>query len=109
MAGDGEGSKSVETKEEKGKGCRQKRPSHTLCSPFTDPLRKKRTMSVSDATETPPCFEPSKPLPIEDVKAVMEFCIGWKNEISDINAVEDLEHLDGGQLKILSRSVRSKG
>ncbi|KAL6284529.1 hypothetical protein ACE6H2_015458 [Prunus campanulata] len=82
MAGDGEGSKSVETKEEKGKGCRQKRPSHTLCSPFTDPLRKKRTMSVSDATETPPCFDPSKPLPIEDVKAVMEFCIGWKNEIS---------------------------
>ncbi|KAL6293735.1 hypothetical protein ACE6H2_001877 [Prunus campanulata] len=109
MAGDGEGSKSVETKEEKGKGCRQKRPSHTLCSPFTDPFRKKRTMSVSDATETPPCFDPSKPLPIEDVKAVMEFCIGWKNEISDINAVEDLEHLDGAQSKILSGSVRSKG
>ncbi|CAL2240234.1 unnamed protein product [Prunus armeniaca] len=27
-------------------------------------------MSVSDATATPPCFDPSKPLPIEDVKAV---------------------------------------
>ncbi|KAI5355890.1 hypothetical protein L3X38_008785 [Prunus dulcis] len=39
-------------------------------------------MSVSDATATQPCFDPSKPLPIEDVKAVIEFCIAWKNDIS---------------------------
>ncbi|KAI5355870.1 hypothetical protein L3X38_008765 [Prunus dulcis] len=39
-------------------------------------------MSVSDATATPPCFDPSKPLPIEDVKAVLEFCTAWKNDIS---------------------------
>ncbi|CAL2263142.1 unnamed protein product [Prunus armeniaca] len=39
-------------------------------------------MSVSDATATPPCFDPSKPLPIEDVKAVIDFCTAWKNDIS---------------------------
>ncbi|BBG92902.1 hypothetical protein Prudu_000765, partial [Prunus dulcis] len=68
--------------DEEGKGCRQKRPAQTLLSPFTDPLRKKRTVSVSNATATPPCFDPSKPLPIEDVKAVIEFCTAWKNDIS---------------------------
>ncbi|CAL8164340.1 unnamed protein product [Prunus armeniaca] len=82
MAADEEGSLSVEKKEVEGKGCRQKRPAQTLLSPFTDPLRKKRTMSVSDATATPPCFDPSKPLPIEDVKAVIDFCTAWKNDIS---------------------------
>ncbi|CAL8119690.1 unnamed protein product [Prunus armeniaca] len=82
MAADEEGSLSVEKKEVEGKSCRQKRPAQTLLSPFTDPLRKKRTMSVSDATATPPCFDPSKPLPIEDVKAVIDFCTAWKNDIS---------------------------
>ncbi|KAI5351133.1 hypothetical protein L3X38_004024 [Prunus dulcis] len=81
MAGDEEGSSSVEKKEVEGKGCRQKRPAQTLLSPFTDPLRKKRTMSVSAATATPPCFDPSKSLPIEDVKAVIEFCTAWKSDI----------------------------
>ncbi|KAI5355880.1 hypothetical protein L3X38_008775 [Prunus dulcis] len=81
MAGDEEGSLSVEKKRVEGKGCRQKRPTQTLLSPFTDPLGKKRTMSVSDATATPPCFDPSKPLPIEDVKAVLEFCTDCKNDI----------------------------
>ncbi|XP_016652311.1 PREDICTED: uncharacterized protein LOC107881858 [Prunus mume] len=74
MAADEEGSLSVEKKEVEGKGCRQKRPAQTLLSPFTDPLRKKRTMSMSDATATPPCFDPSKSLPIEDVKVVIDFC-----------------------------------
>ncbi|CAL2230122.1 unnamed protein product [Prunus armeniaca] len=81
MAADEEGSLSVEKKELEGKGCRQKRPAQTLLSPFTDSLRKKRTMSVSDATVTPPCFDPSKPLPIEDVKAVIDFYTAWKNDI----------------------------
>ncbi|BBG93953.1 DNA glycosylase superfamily protein [Prunus dulcis] len=82
MAGDEEGSSSVEKKEVEGKGCRQKRPAQTLLSPFTDPLRKKRTMTVSAATATPPCFDPSKSLPIEDVKAVLQFCSAWKSDIS---------------------------
>ncbi|CAL9005514.1 unnamed protein product [Prunus brigantina] len=82
MAADEEGSSSVEKKEVEGKGCRQKRPAQTLLSPFTDPLRKKRTMCVSDASATPPCFDPSKPLPIEDVKAVIDFFTAWKNDIS---------------------------
>ncbi|XP_020418031.1 uncharacterized protein LOC109948738 [Prunus persica] len=82
MAGDEEGSLSVEKKEVEGKGCRQKRPVQTLLSPFTDPLRKKRTMSVSTAIATPPCFDPTKPVPIEDVKAIIEFCTAWKNDIS---------------------------
>ncbi|KAI5313987.1 hypothetical protein L3X38_043163 [Prunus dulcis] len=81
MAGDEEGSSSVEKKEVEGKGCRQKRPAQTLLSPFTDPLRKKRTMTVSAATATPPCFDPSKSLPIEDVKAVLQFCSAWKSDM----------------------------
>ncbi|KAI5342879.1 hypothetical protein L3X38_010755 [Prunus dulcis] len=81
MAGDEEGSSNVEKKEVEGKWCRQKNPAQTLLSPFTDPLRKKRTMSVSAATATPPCFDPSKSVPIEDVKAVIEFCTAWKNDI----------------------------
>ncbi|BBN69897.1 hypothetical protein Prudu_1236S000100, partial [Prunus dulcis] len=93
MAGDEEGSSSVEKKEVEGKGCRQKRPAQTLLSPFTDPLRKKRTMSVSAATATPPCFDPSKSLPIEDVKAVIEFCTAWK---SDISAEVQLESFSVG-------------
>ncbi|KAI5337868.1 hypothetical protein L3X38_017139 [Prunus dulcis] len=71
MAGDEEASVSVEKKGDEGKGCRKKSPTQKLLSQFTDPLRKKRTMTVSDATATPPSFEPSKPLPIEDVKAVI--------------------------------------
>ncbi|KAI5339358.1 hypothetical protein L3X38_018630 [Prunus dulcis] len=81
MAGDEEASASVEKKEEEGKGCRKKRPAQTLLSPFTDHLRKKRTMTMSDATATPPSFDPSKPLPIEDVKAVIGFCTAWRNDI----------------------------
>ncbi|BBG96719.1 DNA glycosylase superfamily protein, partial [Prunus dulcis] len=82
MVGDEEGSLSVEKKEVEGKGCRQKRPAQTLLSPFTDPLRKKRTMTVSAATATPPCFDPSKSLPIEDVKAIIQLCSAWKSNIS---------------------------
>ncbi|BBH00315.1 DNA glycosylase superfamily protein, partial [Prunus dulcis] len=93
MAGDEEGSSSVEKKEVEGKGCRQKRPAQTLLSPFTDPLRKKRTMTVSAATATPPCFDPSKSLPIEDVKAVLQFCSAWK---SDISAEVQLESFSVG-------------
>ncbi|BBG95912.1 DNA glycosylase superfamily protein, partial [Prunus dulcis] len=74
-------------------GCRQKRPAQTLLSPFTDPLRKKRTMTVSAATATPPCFDPSKSLPIEDVKAVLQFCSAWK---SDISAEVQLESFSVG-------------
>ncbi|BBN68409.1 Protein of unknown function D, partial [Prunus dulcis] len=50
-------------------------------------------MSVSDATATPPCFDPSKSLPIEDVKAVIEFCTAWK---SDISAEVQLESFSVG-------------
>ncbi|CAL8167887.1 unnamed protein product [Prunus armeniaca] len=82
VAGDKEGSASVEKQEVEGKGCRKKCLVQTLLSPFIDPLRKKRTTTVSDAAATPPCFNPTKPLPIEDVKAVIEFCTTWKNDIS---------------------------
>ncbi|XP_034199064.1 uncharacterized protein LOC117614376 [Prunus dulcis] len=83
----------LKKKEVEGKGCRQKRPAQTLLSPFTDPLRKKRTMTVSAATATPPCFDPSKSLPIEDVKAVLQFCSAWK---SDISAEVQLESFSVG-------------
>ncbi|KAI5317763.1 hypothetical protein L3X38_037470 [Prunus dulcis] len=39
-------------------------------------------MTVSAATASPPCFDPSKSLPIEDVKAVLQFCSAWKSDIS---------------------------
>ncbi|KAI5343779.1 hypothetical protein L3X38_011655 [Prunus dulcis] len=81
VAGDEEGSASVEKQDVEAKGCRKKRPAQTLLSPFTNPLRKKRTTTVSDVAETPPCFDPTKPLPIEDVKAVIEFCTAWKKDI----------------------------
>ncbi|CAL8163911.1 unnamed protein product [Prunus armeniaca] len=82
VPGNDEGSATVEKQEVKGKWCKKKQPTQTLLSPFTDHLRKKRMMSVSDAEATPPCFDPTKPLPIEDVKAVIEFCTAWKNDIS---------------------------
>ncbi|CAL9001200.1 unnamed protein product [Prunus brigantina] len=79
--GDDEGSSTVEKEEVEGKGCRKKRPAQRLLHPFTDPSRKKRTMSVLDAEATSPYFDPTKPLPIEDVKAVIQFCTAWKNDI----------------------------
>ncbi|CAL2265860.1 unnamed protein product [Prunus armeniaca] len=82
VSGDDESSATVEKQEVEGKGCRKKRLAQTLLSPFIDPSRKKRTMSVSDVKATLPCFDPTKPLAIEDVKAVIEFCIAWKNDIS---------------------------
>ncbi|KAI5316714.1 hypothetical protein L3X38_036421 [Prunus dulcis] len=82
VAGDDECSATVEKEDMKGKGCRKKRLAQTLLSPFTDPSRKKRTMTVSDADATSPCFDPTKPLPIQDVKGVIEFCTAWKNDIS---------------------------
>ncbi|CAL2270603.1 unnamed protein product [Prunus armeniaca] len=85
VAGDDEGSASVKKQEVEGKGCRNKRPGLTLLSPFIDPLRKKRTMSVSDVAATPPCFDPTKPLHIEDMKAVIEFCTAWKNDIRELS------------------------
>ncbi|BBN67244.1 hypothetical protein Prudu_21S000100 [Prunus dulcis] len=58
-------------------GCRQKRPAQTLLSPFTDPLRKKRTMTVSAATATPPCFDPSNPCPLKIAEVQLEsFSVG---------------------------------
>ncbi|BBN68258.1 hypothetical protein Prudu_352S000100, partial [Prunus dulcis] len=77
MAGDEEGSSSVEKKEVEGKGCRQKCPAQTLLSPFTDPLRKKRMMSVSAVTATPPCFDPSKSCPLKIAEVQLEsFSVG---------------------------------
>ncbi|CAL9029005.1 unnamed protein product [Prunus brigantina] len=73
---------SMPSGEVEGKRCRKKHPAQTLMSPFTDPLRKKMTMTVSDVAATPPCFDVTKPLPIEDMKAVIEFCTAWKNNIS---------------------------
>ncbi|KAI5333331.1 hypothetical protein L3X38_023462 [Prunus dulcis] len=104
MAGDEEGSSTVEKKEVEGKGCRQKRPAQTLLSPFTDPLRKKRTMSVSAATATQ-YFDPSKSLPIEDVKVVIEFCTAWK---SDIRLVDETEWISSRHLDIATFLIRKR-
>ncbi|CAL2244560.1 unnamed protein product [Prunus armeniaca] len=82
VRGDDEGSGSVQTDVVEGKRCRKKQPAQTLLSPFTDPSKKKRVMTGSDEEATLPCFDPTKPLPIEDVKAVLEFCTRWKNDIS---------------------------
>ncbi|KAI5351071.1 PREDICTED: ubiquitin-like-specific protease [Prunus dulcis] len=62
----------LKKKDVEGKGYGKKRLATTLLSPFTDPLRKKRTITVSDAEATPPCFDPTKPVPIDDVKQFLE-------------------------------------
>lgn len=52
-----------------------------LLSPFIGPMRKKRKLPVSKGTGTPTAFNPTKPVPIEDVKAVIDFCTTWKSNI----------------------------
>ncbi|CAL8087111.1 unnamed protein product [Prunus armeniaca] len=42
-----EGSATIEKQDVEGKGCRKKRSATTLLSPFTNPLRKKRTITVN--------------------------------------------------------------
>ncbi|KAI5316358.1 hypothetical protein L3X38_036065 [Prunus dulcis] len=66
----------------KGKGCRKKQPITVLLSPFIGPMRKKRKLPVSEGTGTPTAFNPTKPVPIEDVKAVIDFCTTWKSNMS---------------------------
>ncbi|XP_021801093.1 uncharacterized protein LOC110745325 isoform X2 [Prunus avium] len=77
-----EGSVTIEKLDAKGKGCRKKRLITVLLSPYIGPMRKKRKLTVSDGTGTPTAFNPTKPVPIEDVKAVIDFCTTWKSNIS---------------------------
>ncbi|CAL8117226.1 unnamed protein product [Prunus armeniaca] len=58
------GSATVEKQDMEGKWGRTKWPTTTLLSPFTDPLRKKRMITISDVDATPPCFDPTNPCPL---------------------------------------------
>ncbi|CAL8134655.1 unnamed protein product [Prunus armeniaca] len=51
---------TVQKQDAGGKGCRLKRPATTLLSPFTDPYRKKRTLTDLDASAPEACFDPTK-------------------------------------------------
>ncbi|CAL9005238.1 unnamed protein product [Prunus brigantina] len=70
-----EGSATIEKQDVEGKGCRKKQLATTLLSPFTDPSKKKRTITISNVDATPPCFDPTKPVPIDNIKAVIEAII----------------------------------
>ncbi|CAL2259414.1 unnamed protein product [Prunus armeniaca] len=86
--GDKEAIATVHKPDAEGKGCRLKRPTKTLLSPFTDPSRKNRPATSFHAQTPEARFDPTKPVAMDDVKAMIQVCKAWK---SDINAELELE------------------
>ncbi|CAL2227587.1 unnamed protein product [Prunus armeniaca] len=86
--GDKEANATVQKPDAEGKGCRLKWPAKTLLSPFTDPSRKKRPATGFHAKTPEARFDPTKPVAMDDVKAMIQVCKAWK---SDINAGQELE------------------
>ncbi|CAL9000228.1 unnamed protein product [Prunus brigantina] len=80
--GDKEANATVQKPDAEGKGCRLKRPAKTLLSPFTDPSRKKRPATGFHAQTPEAHFDPTKPVAMDDVKAMIQVCKAWKSDIS---------------------------
>ncbi|CAL2257826.1 unnamed protein product [Prunus armeniaca] len=85
VAGDEGNKKATATVQKQyagGKGYKVKRPATTLLSPFTDPYRKKRTLTDLDAPAPEAHFDPTKPVAMDDVNAVIQVCRAWQSDIS---------------------------
>ncbi|CAL2228394.1 unnamed protein product [Prunus armeniaca] len=80
--GDKEANATVQKPDAEGKGCRLKRPAKTLLSPFTDPSRKKRPTTGFHAQTPEARFDPTQPVAMDDVKAMIQVCKAWKSDIS---------------------------
>lgn len=79
--GDNEATATVRKPDAEGKGCRLKRAATPLLSPFTDPSRKKRKVTDLHAQTPQPRFDPTKPVAMDDVKAIIQLCRAWKTDI----------------------------
>ncbi|CAL9025760.1 unnamed protein product [Prunus brigantina] len=79
--GDKEANATVQKPDAEGKGCRLKRPAKTLLSPFTDPSRKKRPTTGFHAPTPEDRFDPTQPVAMDDVKAMIQVCKAWKSDI----------------------------
>ncbi|CAL9004799.1 unnamed protein product, partial [Prunus brigantina] len=80
--GDKEANATVQKPDAEGKGCRLKRPAKTLLSPFIDPSRKKRPTTGFHAPTPEARFDPTQPVAMDDVKAMIQVCKAWKSDIS---------------------------
>ncbi|CAL2238183.1 unnamed protein product [Prunus armeniaca] len=72
---------TVQKQDAGGKGCRVQQPTTTLLSPFTDPYRKKRTLTDLDAPIPEARFDPRKLMAMDDVNAVIQVCRAWQSDI----------------------------
>lgn len=79
--GDKEANATVQKPDAEGKGCRLKRRAKTLLSPFTDPSRKKRPTTGFHAQTPEARFDPTQPVAMDDVKAMIQVCKAWKSDI----------------------------
>ncbi|BBN67506.1 hypothetical protein Prudu_748S000100, partial [Prunus dulcis] len=89
--GDNEATATVRKPDAEGKGCRLKRAATPLLSPFTDPSRKKRKVTDLHAQTPQPRFDPTKPVAMDDVKAIIQLCRAWKTDISAELELEPFE------------------
>ncbi|BBN67313.1 hypothetical protein Prudu_39S000100 [Prunus dulcis] len=89
--GDNEATATVRKPDGEGKGCRLKRAATPLLSPFTDPSRKKRKVTDLHAQTPQPRFDPTKPVAMDDVKAIIQLCRAWKTDISAELELEPFE------------------
>ncbi|KAI5321956.1 hypothetical protein L3X38_031028 [Prunus dulcis] len=89
--GDNEATAMVRKPDGEGKGCRLKRAATPLLSPFTDPSRKKRKVTDLHAQTPQPRFDPTKPVAMDDVKAIIQLCRAWKTDISAELELEPFE------------------
>ncbi|KAI5350943.1 hypothetical protein L3X38_003834 [Prunus dulcis] len=89
--GDHEATATVRKPDAEGKGCRLKRAATPLLSPFTDPSRKKRKVTDLHAQTPQPCFDPTKPVAMDDLKAIIQVCRAWKTDISAELELEPFE------------------
>ncbi|BBN68763.1 hypothetical protein Prudu_566S000600, partial [Prunus dulcis] len=103
--GDNEATATVRKPAGEGKGCRLKRAATPLLSPFTDPSRKKRKVTDLHAQTPQPRFDPTKPVAMDDVKAIIQLCRAWKTDISAELELEPFEHLDMAMFLIRKRQL----
>ncbi|KAI5316692.1 hypothetical protein L3X38_036399 [Prunus dulcis] len=89
--GDNEATATVQKPAGQGKGCRRKRAATPLLSPFTDPSRKKRKVTDFHAQTPQPRFDPTKPVAMDDVKAIIQLCRARKTDISAELELEPFE------------------
>ncbi|BBH07308.1 DNA glycosylase superfamily protein, partial [Prunus dulcis] len=97
---DGNGYRDWKKTEIEGVGCKVRPPMKCNITLVGDEGDNEAT-----ATTPQPRFDPTKPVAMDDVKAIIQLCRAWKTDISAELELEPFEHLDMAMFLIRKRQL----